>query len=952
MFPEGDMETEAREITHFDADRNLIKVLLAEDDAVDALLVKRILAKPSEHVKFAVELVGSVSAAIDCLNSKRYDVVLLDMDLPDSSGIETVQKVCEATDVPVVVLTETDYEEIGISAIRSGASDYLCKDIPLNALLARAIIYALERKKVTDALAQSESKFRTLVGHLPKKIFIKDKNSVYLFSNRNYAQDLKITPEEIIGKTDYDFYPGELADKYRTDDKRIIETGKTEDIEEKYIESGEEKWVHTIKTPYKDAKGNIIGVLEIFRDITEKKRIEEAIKNEENKFRTLLDAIEHGVTIQDKDYNIIYQNTILKDTFGDGIGKKCYQVYEGKDKICEGCPVQLAWKDGKSHTSLREVVLPSGEITFWENVASPMKDAGGKIVACIEVAKNITDRKKTEDEVKALNQQLEFILGATKTGLNIIDSESNIRFVDPEWKKEYGDPTGKKCYEYYMDRSEVCHGCGILKALETKTITVTEEVLVKENNRPIQVTAIPFQNENGEWLVAGVYVDISESKKREKLILDTNRQLQEASQELLNAKLDLERKNKKLENIHKDLERRVEERTEELSKANEYLKEEISRRKQIEEKLQASEENLRKVIVTSPDGIVIIDGEGIVRFVNPAAESLFGRKAEKIVGELFGLPLMRGEVTEIDIVNHGGGPGIAEMRVVETEWNGQNAYLALLQDVTERKLAEVKLKEANEKLKEYNQLKDEFVSTASHELRTPLSTIQSAIRLILDEIPGSIVEKQRNVLDRAMVNVKRLGKIVNSMLSISKIESGRLELQKAIINICDLIESTVSDYQSLAQDKGIHLDCEVPDEGVNICLDPDRIEEVLTNLLSNSLKFTPEGGRVKVICVERDGEILVSVQDSGVGIAKEDIPRLFNKFTQFGRKAGPGEKGTGLGLAIVKKLVDMHDGRIEVESKPNKGTTFTITLPSTTKAPAEDLSAETDELIENTLANN
>jgi signal transduction histidine kinase len=226
-----------------------------------------------------------------------------------------------------------------------------------------------------------------------------------------------------------------------------------------------------------------------------------------------------------------------------------------------------------------------------------------------------------------------------------------------------------------------------------------------------------------------------------------------------------------------------------------------------------------------------------------------------------------------------------------------------------------------------------------------------AIRLILDEIPGKIVEEQRDVLAAAMENVQRLSRIVDSLLSISMIESGKLDLQKTVVNICELIKSTVSDYKELAQEKELSLYCEVPENSVDICLDPDKTKEVLINLISNSIKFTPKGGRIKVVCTKQDREVLVSVQDSGVGIAKEDIPKLFDKFTQFGRKAGPGEKGTGLGLAIVKKLVEMHGGKIEVESKVNKGTTFTIFLPLTAETKAEGLPAETDKLVESTLVN-
>jgi len=136
-----------------------------------------------------------------------------------------------------------------------------------------------ERKKAEEALKASENKYRTLLENIPQKIFYKDRNSVYVSCNDNYAQDLKIKSDEIIGKTDYDFHPRELAEKYRADDKRIMESGKTEEIEEKYIQEGKEGIVHTVKTPIKDEKGTVIGILGIFRDITERKKSEEVLKN-------------------------------------------------------------------------------------------------------------------------------------------------------------------------------------------------------------------------------------------------------------------------------------------------------------------------------------------------------------------------------------------------------------------------------------------------------------------------------------------------------------------------------------------------------------------------------------------------------------------------------------------------------------------------------------------------
>ena len=245
----------------------------------------------------------------------------------------------------------------------------------------------------------------------------------------------------------------------------------------------------------------------------------------------------------------------------------------------------------------------------------------------------------------------------------------------------------------------------------------------------------------------------------------------------------------------------------------------------------------------------------------------------------------------------------------------------------ERKKIEIKLKEANEQLIKFNDLKDEFVSIASHELRTPLSIISGAVKLLIDEIPGKVVSGQKEILDMAMRNLNRLARIVDALLNISKIESGKTALYRTDADICRLIRETIGEYSQQAEKKHINLFCQLPDRPVVLRADADRIKEVIANLISNSLKFTPQGGSVNVCCEDRNDDVFVCVKDTGCGVAKDDLSRMFEKFTQFDRKAGPGEKGTGLGLAICRGLVNLHNGKIWAESDTGSGMKMSFTIP-------------------------
>jgi diguanylate cyclase (GGDEF)-like protein/PAS domain S-box-containing protein len=232
--------------------------------------------------------------------------------------------------------------------------------------------------------------------------------------------------------------------------------------------------------------------------------------------------------------------------------------------------------------------------------------------------------------------------------------------------------------------------------------------------------------------------------------------------------------------------------------------------------------------------------------------------------------------------------------------------------------------------KEVDKIKSELISNVSHELRTPLSTIQEGIALVYDGALGPIQEGQQDMLARVKTNIDRLARLINDLLDMSKVEAGKLELHKSSVDITALAQEVFSGFQNQAHNKKIQLKLCIRNNMSPLYIDPDRISQVLTNVIANSIKFTSAHGSVTLQIQDKEREVEMSVTDTGIGIARENIAGLFDRFSQFNRVYGPGERGTGLGLPISKEIVEMHGGRIWVESEVGKGSTLTFSLPRLT----------------------
>jgi two-component system phosphate regulon sensor histidine kinase PhoR len=230
--------------------------------------------------------------------------------------------------------------------------------------------------------------------------------------------------------------------------------------------------------------------------------------------------------------------------------------------------------------------------------------------------------------------------------------------------------------------------------------------------------------------------------------------------------------------------------------------------------------------------------------------------------------------------------------------------------------------------RELDEMKSNFVHHVSHELRAPLAAIKQQHSVILDGLAGELADKQRELLSRAQHKIQGLLDMINDLLDVAKIESGHGVQQQVPVNLAEILEQTITFMRAKAEEQGITLELELPAEVPLIQADVRAMDEVFTNLISNAINYSPDGGVVAIAALPHGQYLEVRVSDTGIGIAPEEIPKIFDKFYRVKHPQTRQVIGTGLGLSIVRGIIEAHRGSVEVESEPGVGTTFRVLLPT------------------------
>ncbi|MDD5005045.1 MAG: GAF domain-containing sensor histidine kinase [Candidatus Omnitrophica bacterium] len=253
--------------------------------------------------------------------------------------------------------------------------------------------------------------------------------------------------------------------------------------------------------------------------------------------------------------------------------------------------------------------------------------------------------------------------------------------------------------------------------------------------------------------------------------------------------------------------------------------------------------------------------------------------------------------------------------------------LKLLVSIADHAAVSVRNSKQYKELIRLNEIKSKFISNLAHELKSPLATIKEGINLVRDGILGEVNDRQKQSLSVSIENIGRLVRMIDNLLDISKIESGNVRMKRELMDLNLLLKRAEESFVPLANKNSVNLKFVLPKAPMNIWADHDKIFEVMSNLLSNAIKYNISGGSVMVSVRDEDGEILISVKDTGRGMVSEEIPKIFERYGGLAFSKDGDIDSTGLGLSISKEIVELHRGRIEVESEPGKGSKFSVFLP-------------------------
>ncbi|NPD48120.1 PAS domain S-box protein [Lentimicrobium sp. S6] len=769
---------------------------------------------------------------------------------------------------------------------------------PMIQIIARDIT---ERKQADKKLLESENNLRTLFNAMTDIVFEMDYDGRYI-NIAPTSPELMFKPsDDTIGKTLHEVFPKSEADIFLEFIRECLDENKTNIIEYPMVIDDKTIWFEGRATP--KTKNS---VLYIARDITERKQAEKALRESEQKYRSVVGQSFDGITLSSDKGIVIEWNRAQERITGlsreDVLGQPLWDVQ-----------IQLAHADLKTpemHTQLKAGLLGAikGEDTSWDGRLHDQdihcSDSTSKTVQSVSfrvktdgetmfgtIIRDITERKLAEEVLKESESKFKGLFTSVSSGIVFCEAiyDNNMNMIDCIYKDMnslYGNFTDLKKETAIGKRvSEMLPGT------EPEWFTTFGQV-VKTGN-PIEFEM--YHKQSGKYYSVFAY----------------------------NSNID------------------------EFA----AIFEDITERKQTEIKLKESEERYRSLVTSLPVGIFRSTLEGKILSANPAMIEIYGFDSFE---ELTNVPAAafysddnprvkmladlkkEGYLLEYETLEKKKDGSLiwvsTNYKLAYSDFDDTNYINGVVFDITERKQAEQTLKVSEQKLREGNAEKDKFFSIIAHDLKSPFNGIMGFSQLLVEQVRENDYDNIEKYAEIILNSSHRAVDLLTNLMEWSRSQTGRMEFSPEYLRVADLCNETVDLLQTIAGQKSITLKNEIPPKAI-VFADNAMISTVIRNLISNAVKFTKSGGKIMVSAHEKQNELIISVSDSGVGIPKDRIEKLFILSESYSTAGTNKEKGTGLGLILCKEFIEKNGGRIWVESDPDRksgagGSIFYFTIPT------------------------
>jgi PAS domain S-box-containing protein len=767
----------------------------------------------------------------------------------------------------------------------------------------------MEKKRFEEEIHHQKEYYEALFVNNPVAVVSTNLNNNIVSWNPMAEKLFGYTPEEVVGKNLDDVVAKDeslRAEALAYTSQVINEKKRVQATTRRTRKDGSFVDVELLALPV-IVEGENVGFTAIYHDISERMRYEEQIRNQKEYYEALFVNNPVAVVTADLKGNIVSWNPMAEKLFGytpeEVVGKHLDDVVANdeslraealaytsqiiKEKRRVQATTRRTRKDG-SFVDVELIALPV--IVEWENV--------GFIV----IYHDISERKRYEEEIRYQKEYYEALFLNSPVAIVAVDLEGSITTWNPAAETLYGftqeEAIGKNIDDLVAND----------ETIREEALTMTKELTSFSMERVHKTTRRTHKD--------GTLVDV----------------------ETLGVPIIVGDKRIGFVGIYHD----------------------ISERVRYEEEIRYQKEYYEALFVNNPVAVVSVDLNINIVSWNPMAEKLFGWTQEEVIGKNLDDFVAMDELLHAEAVAytfqgiHGERVHITtkrtrkdgsfvdvELFAVPVMIEGKHVgFIVIYHDITERKQAEVQLRQAKEAAETARAAMSEFVANASHELRTPLTHIYGFAKSCIKDLNKYIFPKVQDPdpkTQRALYEVleslgiivdegERMANLIKDMLDLAKIEAGKLEWDMQPLSIVELIERALATTAYLFDQKNLKLIKDYEAELPEVVGDRDSLIRVMLNLLSNAVKFT-EQGSVTCQVRKRNGEIIVSVIDTGIGIAAADHARVFEKYAQAGDPHTGRSKGTGLGLPISKQIVEHHGGRIWLESELGKGSTFSFTLP-------------------------